>query len=103
MDSSARMAAGLEAKIRAACDAVGGDYTLTVRNSGDPFLTEPGDFIQALGRVADIKDSDFLFAAVEQKSRQFGADETRTSGYQCCHFYLARILDVRECFPLPKT
>ena len=36
-------AAGLEAKIRAACDAVGGDYTLTVRNSGDPFLTEPGD------------------------------------------------------------
>jgi succinyl-diaminopimelate desuccinylase len=36
-------AAGLEARIRDVCDAVGGDYSLTVRNSGDPFLTEPGD------------------------------------------------------------
>lgn len=41
-------AAGLEAKIRAACDSVGGDYSLTVRNSGDPFLTAPGDLTAML-------------------------------------------------------
>ncbi|WP_416898955.1 MAG: succinyl-diaminopimelate desuccinylase [Minwuia sp.] len=41
-------AAGLEAKIRAACDSVGGYYTLTVRNSGDPFLTAPGDLTAML-------------------------------------------------------
>jgi len=41
-------AAGLEAKIRAACDSVGADYTLTVRNSGDPFLTAPGDLTEML-------------------------------------------------------
>lgn len=41
-------AAGLERMVRDACDAVGGDYTLTVRNSGDPFLTEPGPLTEIL-------------------------------------------------------
>lgn len=41
-------AAGLERMVREACDAVGGDYTLTVRNSGDPFLTEPGPLTEIL-------------------------------------------------------
>ncbi|MEC9346019.1 MAG: succinyl-diaminopimelate desuccinylase [Pseudomonadota bacterium] len=35
-------AAGLEAMVRAVCDAVGGAYDLSVHNSGDPFLTAPG-------------------------------------------------------------
>ena len=48
-----------------------------------------GDFVQALGRITDIKNSDFSFAAVEQEARQFGADETRATSYQCCHLYLA--------------
>jgi succinyl-diaminopimelate desuccinylase len=41
-------AAGLERMVRDACDAVGGDYTLTVRNSGDPFLTAPGPLTEIL-------------------------------------------------------
>lgn len=41
-------AAGLEAKIRAACDSVGGAYRLSVHNSGDPFLTAPGDLTAML-------------------------------------------------------
>jgi len=41
-------AAGLERKVRAACDAVGGSYSLTVRNSGDPFLTAPGPLTEVL-------------------------------------------------------
>ncbi len=41
-------AAGLEAKIRAACDSVHTEYSLTVRNSGDPFLTAPGDLTEML-------------------------------------------------------
>lgn len=41
-------AEGLEAKIRAACGSVSNDYTLTVRNSGDPFLTAPGDLTAML-------------------------------------------------------
>jgi succinyl-diaminopimelate desuccinylase len=41
-------AAGLEAMVRGACDSVGGSYNLTVRNSGDPFLTAPGDLTAIL-------------------------------------------------------
>jgi len=33
----------LESRIRAICDAVGGDYHLKIHNSGDPFLTPPGN------------------------------------------------------------
>ena len=41
-------AAGLERMVREACDAVGGPYSLTVRNSGDPFLTAPGPLTEIL-------------------------------------------------------
>lgn len=41
-------AADLEAKVRAACQSVSNAYSLTVRNSGDPFLTAPGDLTAIL-------------------------------------------------------
>lgn len=41
-------AADLEARVRAACESVGSDYSLAVRNSGDPFLTAPGDLTAIL-------------------------------------------------------
>lgn len=44
-------AAGLEAKVRAACDAVGGAYELATHNSGDPFLTAPGPLTELLTRA----------------------------------------------------
>jgi succinyl-diaminopimelate desuccinylase len=37
-------ARALEAWVRGRCDAVGGDYALEVRSTGEAFLTEPGAF-----------------------------------------------------------